>query len=639
MKKNLESRIVNTRSNRKVRESLLWFFLFILLAFGGIMAWLIYVATDNHESYTKAVLSQQSYSSTVIPSKRGTIYDRNGVVLAKSTTVYNAILDPAVILSRDYYYEPSVEAICSVFGYDREELEKTINTYSKRNYVVYEKNVEYEKVRAFNELKASKKRVVGLWFEEETKRSYPNNSLASHVIGFVRPDGDGSYGIEQYYNDILEGTDGLSYGYFDQELNFKNTVKDKVDGADLVLCLDSNIQEIIEKKIREFNEETGSNNIGIIVMDPNSGELLGMACNNEYNLNNPRSLEGIVDSVTLENMSDEDKVELMYRTWKNFCVTDSFEPGSTYKTITVASALEENAITEKDTFECEGFKEVGGWTINCNNKFGHGTLTLPQALMKSCNCALMEIAEKLGSDRFFYYQNLFGFGRKTGIDIAGEASGIVISRKNLNDTELATSSFGTTFNVTMIQVAGAYASIINGGTYYTPHFVKTIEKNDGSMEAHVETAQVRQTVSNSTSEFIRDALYLTVENGTATPAKVAGYVVGGKTGTAQKRPREEKKYVVSFCGFAPVSDPKLMVYIVMDEIHDENLAGSSSPATKMFSSIMEEVLPYIGLYPEGSINYHIDEELLQYLDAEEEQAFFDPDALPAELSGIDEEID
>ena len=256
--------------------------------------------------------------------------------------------------------------------------------------------------------------------------------------------------------------------------------------------------------------------------------------------------------------------------------------------------------------------------------------------MKSCNCALMEIAEKLGPDAFYLYQKRFGFGAKTGIDLTGEGSGIVIDRKNLNVTELATSSFGTTFNVTMIQMAAAYSSVINGGTYYKPHVVKEIYRDDGSLKNRFDDMATGVTVSEKTSDFIREALYMTVEQGTATPARVEGYLIGGKTGTAQKRPREEKKYVVSFAGFAPVDDPKVLVYIVIDEVHDESMVGSSGPATRLSASIMKEILPYLGLYPEGSIEYSVDYDLIGELFGNDEESDHDElnsDVLP---EGIDE---
>ena len=248
----------------------------------------------------------------------------------------------------------------------------------------------------------------------------------------------------------------------------------------------------------------------------------------------------------------------------------------------------------------------------------------------------MEIVEKLGADGFYLYQKRFGFGSKTGVDLTGEASGIVIDRKNLNATELATSSFGTTFNVTMIQMASAYCSIINGGTYYKPHVVKEIRREDGTSVEIMKDMMVGETVSRKTSDFIREALYLTVEQGTATPAKVDGYIVGGKTGTAQKRPREEKKYVVSFAGFAPVDEPKVLIYIVIDEVHDETMAGSSGPATRMSSAIMKEILPYLGLYPEGDIEYTVDYDLIGELFGNDDDSYHDElnsDVLP---EGIDD---
>ncbi|MBO4509737.1 MAG: hypothetical protein J5718_00150, partial [Lachnospiraceae bacterium] len=291
-------------------------------------------------------------------------------------------------------------------------------------------------------------------------------------------------------------------------------------------------------------------------------------------------------------------------------------------------------VSTGDYFTCNGYTEKGGWQIGCNKKSGHGSLTLAESLMKSCNCALMEIADKLGPDQFFKYQNRFGFGARTGIDLTGEATGIIIPRNKLNVTELATSSFGTTFNVTMIQIAAAYASILNGGEYYAPHVVKQIKTEDGVTVRRDENAPVRETVSQTTSDFIKDALYMTVEAGTATPAKVAGYLVGGKTGTAQKRPRTEKKYIVSFVGFAPVDNPQVMTYVVIDEIHDPEIAGSSSSATRMTSEILTEILPYLGMYPEGDIVYNVDLDLLQELE-ENPVDEINEDAIPEDYEDVE----
>ena len=621
------------RFNDIMKTGLYLVFIGVIAACVYLIGRMVYINNNNGDEYARKVLSQQAYANKTLVAERGAITDRNGIVLARSEKTYNVILDPDVILSHDYYLEPTLKAMEECLGYDQETITKVINDNSKSRYLVYEKNIDYTKVSDFNSYKSKDKFVVGVWFEEEYTRVYPYGNFASHVIGFATRDG-GNYGLEQYYDEYLRGVEGLEFGYYDPELNRQKTVKEARNGYTLETTLDYNIQTVIQKKIENFRTETGCKNIGVIVMNPNNGEIYGMASNYEYDLNNPRSLEGLFSEEELEEMTQDQKTNELFRMWRNFCISDTYEPGSTFKTITVASALEECVVSGSSTFTCNGYSEKGGWRIGCNKKSGHGKLTLAEALMKSCNCALMEIVEKLGADAFYRYQKQFGFGDKTGIDLTGEATGILIPRSKLNVTELATSSFGTTFNVTMIQIAAAYASILNGGIYYTPHVVKQMKDEDGVPVRKEENGPVRETVSKTTSEFIHEALYMTVEKGTATPAKVAGYLVGGKTGTAQKRPRTEKKYVVSFVGFAPADDPQVMTYVVIDEIQDESLAGSSSPATRMTSEILNEILPYLGLYPEGEINYVVDLDLIQEPDIDIGDEI-NSDVLP---DGIDEEV-
>ncbi|MBO4421624.1 MAG: penicillin-binding protein 2 [Lachnospiraceae bacterium] len=621
------------RFNDIMKTGLYLVFIGVIAACVYLIGRMVYINNNNGDEYARKVLSQQAYANKTLVAERGAITDRNGIVLARSEKTYNVILDPDVILSHDYYLEPTLKAMEECLGYDQETITKVINDNSKSRYLVYEKNIDYTKVSDFNSYKSKHKFVVGVWFEEEYTRVYPYGNFASHVIGFATRDG-GNYGLEQYYDEYLRGVEGLEFGYYDPELNRQKTVKEARNGYTLETTLDYNIQTVIQKKIENFRTETGCKNIGVIVMNPNNGEIYGMASNYEYDLNNPRSLEGLFSEEELEEMTQNQKTNELFKMWRNFCISDTYEPGSTFKTITVASALEECVVSGSSTFTCNGYSEKGGWRIGCNKKSGHGKLTLAEALMKSCNCALMEIVEKLGADAFYRYQKQFGFGDKTGIDLTGEATGILIPRSKLNVTELATSSFGTTFNVTMIQIAAAYASILNGGIYYTPHVVKQMKDEDGVPVRKEENGPVRETVSKTTSEFIHEALYMTVEKGTATPAKVAGYLVGGKTGTAQKRPRTEKKYVVSFVGFAPADDPRVMTYVVIDEIQDESLAGSSSPATRMTSEILNEILPYLGLYPEGEINYVVDLDLIQEPDIDIGDEI-NSDVLP---DGIDEEV-
>ncbi|MBP5533743.1 MAG: peptidoglycan glycosyltransferase [Lachnospiraceae bacterium] len=620
------------RFNDIMKTGLYLVFIVVIAACVYLIGRMVYINNNNGDEYARKVLSQQAYANKTLVAERGAITDRNGIVLARSEKTYNVILDPDVILSHDYYLDPTLKAMEECLGYDRDTIRNVINSNSKSRYLVYEKNIDYTKVSDFNSYKSKHKFVVGVWFEEEYTRVYPYGNFASHVIGFATRDG-GNYGLEQYYDEYLRGVEGLEFGYYDPELNRQKTVKEARNGYTLETTLDYNIQTVIQKKIENFRNETGCKNIGVIVMNPNNGEIYGMASNYEYDLNNPRSLEGLFSEEELEEMTSEQKTNELFKMWRNFCISDTYEPGSTFKTITVASALEESSVSGSSTFTCNGYSEKGGWRIGCNKKSGHGKLTLAEALMKSCNCALMDIVEKLGADAFYRYQRQFGFGDKTGIDLTGEATGILIPRNKLNVTELATSSFGTTFNVTMIQIAAAYASILNGGIYYTPHVVKQMKDEDGVPVRKEENVPVRETVSRTTSEFIHEALYMTVEKGTATPAKVAGYLVGGKTGTAQKRPRTEKKYVVSFVGFAPADDPQVMTYVVIDEIQDESLAGSSSPATRMTSEILNDILPYLGLYPEGEINYVVDLDLIQEPDIDIGDEI-NSDVLP---EGIDEE--
>lgn len=622
-----------------MRKGLKIAFLVVLALCGFIVGRLIYINTENGETYSKAVLSQRAYQSRSLASKRGAILDRNGIILARSEKRYNVIIDPRQILDKDYYIEPSIEAMVRYLGYDEQEIRTLIYDNPDSSYIVYEKDADYSRISDYKRYQSSKSKVTGVWFEEEYARIYPYSSLASHVIGFVNADGSGSYGLEQYYNNELSGIPGLSYTYFDNDLKQQKTVEDAVDGYELVTTIDYNVERIVEEKIKDFLDTTGAKNIGVIVMDPNDASVLAMASNREYDLNNPRDLEACYPSSEIMFMTEDEKLEKRYEMWKNYCISDTYEPGSTFKTITVASALDENAISTEDTFYCAGYSEVGGWRIGCNNKYGHGKLSLTQSLMKSCNCALMEIAAKLGKDSFYKYQTKFGFGAKTGIDLPGESSGILIPLKNLNETELATSSFGTTFNVTMIQIAAAYASIINGGTYYQPHVVREIRRSDKTVVSNYNDMGVRQSISEGTASFIRNSLYMTVESGTATPAKVEGYLIGGKTGTAQKRPREEKRFVVSFAGFAPVTDPQVLIYIVIDEVADPELSSSSSPATKLCASIMKEILPYLGIYPDGEIDYHVDLNMIADIENENYDPFEDeknPFVLPEGLDASDE---
>lgn len=592
---------------RNMQGATLGILLAIMALFLLLIGRIIYLRITKGTEYSNNVLSHQSYVSAVVPFQRGTITDRNGVELAVSTKIYHVILDPKVVLSNDGFVEPTIDALVEAFGLNEAELRSILENNSKSSYYVLLKNQPYENIAVFNEIQKKNHKVVkGVWFETEYERNYPYNSLASHVIGFTNKGNVGTYGIEQYYNEYLNGTDGRESGYYDSELNLIKKVWEATPGDTVVSTIDVYVQSVVEEKIAEFLDTYDCENIGVIVMDPDSGEIYAMASNEGYDLNNPRDISGIYSQEAIDAMTEQEQINALNKMWRNFCVNDTFEPGSTFKCLTVAAGLEEDVVETGDSFYCAGHADIAEWSIHCNKKTGHGNLSLTQSLMFSCNMALMDIAEEEGRTMFRYYQEHFGLGSKTGLDLPGEAAGILIDESKLNITELATSSFGQGFNVTMVQMAAAYSSLVNGGYYYRPHIVKEIVDANGATVYEAEDCLVRNTVTKSTSEFMKDATYFTVESGTATPAQVEGYLVGGKTGTAQKGNRADGKYVVSFVGSVPADDPEVVIYVVIDEIDDETLYNSSKPATTLTSAILKDALPYLGVYPDGEIDYGIE---------------------------------
>ena len=599
-----------------MKEKLAVTVLVTTLALFGLVVVLYRMIKDKNADYTQIVLNQHSsYDSRTIPYRRGDIVDRNGTYLATSEKVYNLILDPNQInQDKDNYLEPTVSALCEVFGYDRADLMAVISANENSYYVPYEKQISADKKEEFEAKKKelndayakskddSGKKVKGVWFEDEYRRFYPYNTLACNVIGFSYDNGkQGSGGIEQYYNDQLTGTNGREYGYLDDEANMEKVIKSAENGNTIVSTIDVNIQRIVEKYIDEWMSGIGSKTAAVIAMDPRNGEILAMSSNRRFDLNNPRDLSSAYSQEEIAAMTDEGRMDAWNQMWRNYCENDTYEPGSPAKPMTVAAGLEEGVIGQNDTFLCDGGQDVGGYRIKCVSIYGHGILTVEQSLMKSCNDVMMQIAAKLGIQRFAKYQKLFGMGQKTGIDLPGEAYGLIYNSDNMGPTDLAVNSFGQSYNCTMIQMAAAFASVINGGSYYEPHVVKQIVNDQGSVVRKIEPNLVRETVSESTSEFIRHALFMTVddEEGTGKAGRVAGYKVGGKTGTAEKLPRSAHNYLVSFCGFAPADDPQLLVYVVIDT---PNLPGKeqahSTFATEIFQKIMTEALPYLNVFPD-----------------------------------------
>lgn len=595
--------------NSRMQARLLLVFCVITLCLAGLIGRLIYIMQTDGERYAKQVLSSHSYVRGVLPYKRGEILDRNGTVLARSELRYRLILDPQNLLLNSDKIPTTLEALKNFYDIEAEEINNILKERPNSRYKILLDNLQLSQIEPLEKHMEGNSDIKGLWFEEKYVRSYPYGSLAADIIGFTSGDNKGYFGLEEYYNDQLNGTNGREYGYYDSSLNIERIVKKPQNGNTLVSTIDVNAQRIIQKHIKQFNEEFGSKNIGVIIMNPNNGDIIAMASNEEYNLNSPQDLEGIYSKDELAAMTLEEKIEAMNTIWKNDIISSGFEPGSTFKPFTVAIGLEEGLISKNSSFLCDGVEHVGGWDIKCSARYGHGDLTLAETLMKSCNDAMMQIVDMEGKYNFYNYQKLFSFGTKTGVDLPGEEVGIITELENLNVTELATSSFGQTFTVSMLQMAAAYSSLINGGNYYQPRIVKEIMNDQKATIKKVEPLLVRRTVSEETSEFIRETMYQTVELGTAKPAKVSGYTIGGKTGTAEKLPRGEDTYVVSFLGAAPAINPEVVIYVAIDEPQNVARQDDSSLATKLTSRIMTELLPALGIYPEGEIDYLIPEDI------------------------------
>lgn len=584
--------------------------LVIMLALFALVFRLWKIQHENNESFNQKVLSQQKYDSREIPYRRGDIVDRNGTCLATTQKVYNLIIDPYQInAAQENYLEPTVSLLAEVFGYSADALRQIIADRSTSHYVRYAKQLSHEQKEQFearkDEINKAYKtegdphRVYGVWFEDSYLRQYPYNSLACNVLGFSLSDGaEGSGGIEQYYNSELIGVPGREYGYLNDDSNLERVIKPADDGNTIVSTIDMKVQSTIEKYIAQFEAEMGANTVACIVMDPNSGEILGMATSHTFDLNHPRELSGICTEEELAGMDEQAKAERLYALWRNFCVSDTYEPGSTTKIFTVAAGMENGAIDGNESYDCQGSLEVGGWEIHCAKNSGHGILTVEEGIIQSCNVVMMRIAQAVGKENFCKVQRLFGFGSRTGIDLPGEAdtAPLIHTPEDMSSSDLATNSFGQNFNCTMVQLAAAFASGINGGSYYQPHVVKRILNAQGAVVRDIRPELVRETCSAETSAFLRKALLRTVSEGTGKAAGIEGYEIGGKTGTAQKYPRESRNYLLSFCGFAPADDPQVLCYVVVDTPYTEDQPHSSF-ASEIFHNIMEEILPYLNVFP------------------------------------------
>ena len=625
---------------RRARKTIQRRTLGFLLVFGVFSFMLLFVkiydiTINRHEEMQERAAKQQTQSTTISAS-RGTIYDRNGKILAVSATADTVFLDPKAIqqraeemdearakkleeglkageslpMSGEEYKQLIASTLAPLLEIEEETIYKAMEkTWSQ--YEILKKRVEKEigdQIRAFITKNATGKNIKGIHLQSDAKRYYPYSNLASHVLGFLNADNQGAYGLEAIYNEELEGTSGLAVTAKDannQEILFQyEQFYDAEDGNSLVLTIDSTIQYYVERGLEEMIAKYGADGGAAgIVMDVNTGALLAIASSPSYDANAPREIYDALLKAQLENASDANSVSLgslQLKQWRSKAVNDTYEPGSTYKIITLAAALEEGLVTKNSTFNCTGSVVVDGWTMKCSKKAGHGVQDLATATANSCNPAFINIGLSIGTSTYYQYMKDFGLMQTTGVDLQGEAVGVAASEKNFKTIDLASYAFGQNFTVTPIQLIAAQAACINGGYLYTPYVVERVVDEDGNVISQHDATPVRQVVSEETSAIVRQILESVVANGTGRNGQVAGYAIGGKTGTADQG--KTGNVVVSFLCFAPADDPQIIMLLTLDTPARDTgtyVSGGNMVAPTA-SVIMADILPYMGYAPQYS---------------------------------------
>lgn len=606
-----ESQNFHKKFPKRMKIKLVGVFTAIVLAFVFLAGKAVALNLVKGEEYQKQVMSQMRSGSQIIHFKRGDILDTNDTVLATSERSYNVILDVAGLLETKTSYQnkkinATVEALVKGFDLDESDLREILQDESDSRYVILKKDVDYETGKDFQTKMDKSKNIVSVTLEDSYTRTYPYGTMASDVIGFTSSGNSGTIGLEAYYNNELNGTDGKKTGYLSSGSSSENVVKSPTDGNSIVTTIDANLQAIVEKHILELNERLrdnyregeGTKNTAVIIMDPNTGAILAEASYPNFDLNQPRDLSKYYTTEEQEAMTEEERLETLNALWRNFCVSDTFEPGSTMKPFTMAAGFETGKLTGDETYVCGGSYSYEGVAkpVSCIATDGHGTETLKQVLENSCNVGMMHIADTLGAEDFCRYQHIFGFGEYTGIDLPGEGdtSNLLYTADNMQPIDLGTNAFGQNFNVSMTQLAAGFCSLINGGNYYEPYLVKEIRNAQGDVVETKTPVLARKTVSQETCEILKDYMLGVVEEGSGKSAQVEGYAIGGKTGTAEKLPRSQGKNLNSFIGYAPQENPEVMIYAVVDE---PNLAqqAASYLATRLSADIMKEAFPYLNI--------------------------------------------
>lgn len=521
----------------------------------------------------------------MIKSKRGLIYDRNGTPLAVNQSVTRI----SVIHNQITESERVIQILSEKLGLEYDYVAKKVN--NRVSIEIIKKNVDKliaDEIRAYD--------LDGVIIDEDYRRVYPYDNLASHVLGFVGSDNQGIIGLEVQYDSYLKGTNGMIYTPTNAKGieidNMAETRLEPITGLSLNTSLDLNIQQYAEQALDKVLVSKGTNKGAIIIMNPQSGEIYAMVNKPDFNLNDPFYLENTL-------LTGKAKEDALNQLWRNYSINDTYEPGSTFKVVTASAGLEDKVVDLDDTFHCPGHAIVADRIIRCHKYGGHGSETFLQGVQNSCNPVFMAVAERLGTDRFLYYMERFGLNEKTGIDLPGEAVSIMHKKDNIGPVELATMSFGQSFQITPMQLIRAGAAVVNGGYLVTPHFGVSISDENGNIVKTFEYNQSKQAISKETSELMSTILESVVSQGTGRNCHIPGYRIGGKTATSEKLPRSSNKYISSFMGFAPANDPQIMILVIVDE--PQGIYYGGTVAAPVAKELFENILPYLGIEPQPEI--------------------------------------
>lgn len=553
----------------------------LCLCMAGLTGRLFFLMIYKADYYSEMAEDLHQRERT-IKAARGRILDRNGVVIADNRTVctisvvHNQIEDP----------ESVIRILSGELGVPEDMVRKKVEKYSAREII--KTNVdkkEGDKIRAQG--------LAGVKVDEDYKRYYPYDSLASRVLGFTGGDNQGIIGLEVQYEKYLKGQDGKILTLSNAAgVEIENAAEDRIEpvaGNDLVVTLDVNIQKYAEQAAYQVMEKKQANSVSVVVMNPKNGEILAMVNVPEFNLNEPFTL---IPGIAADG-DGKTSQDLLNQMWRNKCINDTYEPGSTFKIVTAAAGLEAGVVKLTDNFSCPGFRVVEDRKIRCHKVGGHGGETFLQGMMNSCNPVLIDVGQRLGVDNYYKYFAQFGLLGKTGIDLPGEAATIMHKKENMGLVELATVSFGQSFQITPLQLITTASSVINGGNRVTPHLaVKSVSPQTGSVHKF-EFPLGDRILSEETSSTMRYILEQVVSEGSGKNAKIEGYRIGGKTATSEKLPRSLKKYISSFVGFAPADDPQVIALITIDE--PEGIYYGGTIAAPVVGSIFENILPYLGI--------------------------------------------